>query len=65
MIRYILWRIAVMIPTLLIISALIFTIIELPALLVLGTWFFLQLLPAFSEPVGSVGARCWHCRWRA
>jgi peptide/nickel transport system permease protein len=30
MIRYILWRIAVMVPTLLIISALIFTIIELP-----------------------------------
>ena len=30
MLRYILWRIAVMIPTLLIISALIFTIIELP-----------------------------------
>ena len=30
MIRYILWRIAVMIPTLLIISALVFTIIELP-----------------------------------
>ncbi len=30
MLKYILWRIAVMIPTLLIISALIFTIIELP-----------------------------------
>lgn len=30
MFRYILWRLAVMIPTLLIISALIFTIIELP-----------------------------------
>ncbi|MBB5700773.1 peptide/nickel transport system permease protein [Ochrobactrum daejeonense] len=30
MLRYILWRIAAMIPTLLIISALIFTIIELP-----------------------------------
>ena len=30
MVKYILWRIAVMIPTLLIISALIFTIIELP-----------------------------------
>jgi peptide/nickel transport system permease protein len=30
MLRYILWRIAVMIPTLLIISALVFTIIELP-----------------------------------
>ncbi|MDP9138935.1 MAG: ABC transporter permease, partial [Pseudomonadota bacterium] len=30
MLRYILWRVAVMIPTLLIISALVFTIIELP-----------------------------------
>ena len=30
MLRYILWRIAVMIPTLLIISTLVFTIIELP-----------------------------------
>ncbi|MEZ2126697.1 MULTISPECIES: ABC transporter permease [unclassified Sinorhizobium] len=30
MLRYILWRIAVMIPTLLVISALVFTIIELP-----------------------------------
>jgi peptide/nickel transport system permease protein len=30
MLRYILWRIAVMVPTLIIISALIFTIIELP-----------------------------------
>jgi len=30
MLRYILWRIAVMIPTLLIMSALVFTIIELP-----------------------------------
>jgi membrane associated rhomboid family serine protease len=33
----------------------IFTIIELPALVVLGLWFLLQLLPAFSEPVGSTG----------
>jgi membrane associated rhomboid family serine protease len=32
-----------------------FTIITLPALLVLGLWFLLQLLPAFSEPVGSAG----------
>ena len=30
MLRYILWRIAAMVPTLLIISALVFTIIELP-----------------------------------
>src|SRR4029453_11087994 len=30
MLRYIFWRIAVMVPTLLIISALVFTIIELP-----------------------------------
>jgi membrane associated rhomboid family serine protease len=33
----------------------IFTIVELPALLVLGLWFLLQLLPAFSEPVGEGG----------
>ena len=31
----------------------IFTIVQLPALLVLGLWFLLQLLPAFSEPVGG------------
>src|SRR6478752_3200604 len=30
MLRYILWRVAAMVPTLLIISALVFTIIELP-----------------------------------
>ena len=33
----------------------IFTIVELPALLVLGFWFLLQLLPAFSEPMGEGG----------
>jgi membrane associated rhomboid family serine protease len=33
----------------------IFTIVELPALLVLGFWFLLQLLPAFSEPVEGGG----------
>jgi membrane associated rhomboid family serine protease len=33
----------------------IFTIIELPALLVLGAWFLLQLLPAFSEPIEASG----------
>jgi membrane associated rhomboid family serine protease len=32
-----------------------FTIITLPALLVLGLWFLLQLLPAFSEPVSAGG----------
>jgi membrane associated rhomboid family serine protease len=32
-----------------------FTIVTLPALLVLGLWFLLQLLPAFSQPVGSGG----------
>ena len=32
-----------------------FTIVTLPALLVLGLWFFLQLLPAFSEPIGNTG----------
>src|SRR3989337_2212762 len=33
----------------------IFTVVTLPALLVLGLWFLLQLLPAFSEPIGSEG----------
>jgi membrane associated rhomboid family serine protease len=33
----------------------IFTVVELPALVVLGLWFLLQLLPAFSEPVGGGG----------
>jgi membrane associated rhomboid family serine protease len=33
----------------------IFTIVELPALLVLGLWFLLQLLPAFTEPIGNAG----------
>jgi membrane associated rhomboid family serine protease len=33
----------------------IFTVVELPALLVLGFWFLLQLLPAFSEPMGEGG----------
>jgi membrane associated rhomboid family serine protease len=32
-----------------------FTIVTLPALLVRGLWFLLQLLPAFSEPAGSAG----------
>ena len=33
----------------------IFTVVTLPALLVLGLWFLLQLLPAFSEPVSGAG----------
>jgi membrane associated rhomboid family serine protease len=33
----------------------IFTVVTLPALLVLGLWFLLQLLPAFSEPAGTGG----------
>ena len=33
----------------------IFTIIELPALVVLGLWFLMQLLPAFSQPVVESG----------
>jgi membrane associated rhomboid family serine protease len=33
----------------------IFTIVQLPALVVLGFWFLLQLLPAFSEPIGESG----------
>jgi membrane associated rhomboid family serine protease len=32
-----------------------FTVVQLPALVVLGFWFILQLLPAFSEPVGDGG----------
>jgi membrane associated rhomboid family serine protease len=33
----------------------IFTVVTLPALLVLGLWFLLQLLPAFAEPAGEGG----------
>jgi membrane associated rhomboid family serine protease len=33
----------------------IFTVITLPAVLVLGVWFVLQLLPAFSDPASSGG----------
>ena len=33
----------------------IFTVITLPAVLVLGVWFLLQLLPAFSDPTGAGG----------
>jgi membrane associated rhomboid family serine protease len=33
----------------------IFTVIELPALLVLGLWFVLQLLPTFNEPIAGGG----------
>jgi membrane associated rhomboid family serine protease len=33
----------------------IFTVITLPAVLVLGVWFLLQLLPAFSDPASSGG----------
>jgi membrane associated rhomboid family serine protease len=32
-----------------------FTVVTLPALLVLGLWFLLQLLPAFAEPVDAAG----------
>jgi membrane associated rhomboid family serine protease len=32
-----------------------FTVVRLPALLVLGLWFLLQLLPAFSQPVSESG----------
>ena len=39
----------------LIFIVIIFTVVTLPALLVLGLWFFLQLLPAFSEPVSGAG----------
>jgi membrane associated rhomboid family serine protease len=33
----------------------IFTVVTLPAVLVLGVWFLLQLLPAFSDPVSAGG----------
>jgi membrane associated rhomboid family serine protease len=33
----------------------IFTVVTLPAVLVLGVWFLLQLLPAFSDPLGATG----------
>ncbi len=51
MLRYILWRIAVMIPTLIIISALIFTIIELPP----GDYFesYIAELKAAGEGVNQ------------
>jgi membrane associated rhomboid family serine protease len=39
----------------LVIIVIIFTVVTLPALLVLGLWFLLQLLPAFSEPVNGAG----------
>jgi membrane associated rhomboid family serine protease len=32
-----------------------FTVVQLPALVVLGFWFILQLFPAFSEPMGEGG----------
>jgi membrane associated rhomboid family serine protease len=32
-----------------------FTVVTLPAVLVLGVWFLLQLLPAFSDPAGVGG----------
>jgi membrane associated rhomboid family serine protease len=39
----------------LIFIVIIFTVVTLPALLVLGVWFLLQLLPAFNEPVTGAG----------
>jgi len=39
----------------LIFIVIIFTVVQLPALLVLGLWFLLQLLPAFSDPIGDGG----------
>jgi membrane associated rhomboid family serine protease len=39
----------------LIIIVIIVTVVTLPALLVLGLWFLLQLLPAFSDPVTGAG----------
>ena len=39
----------------LIFIVIIFTVVTLPALLVLGLWFLLQLLPAFGNPVTGGG----------
>jgi membrane associated rhomboid family serine protease len=39
----------------LVLIVIIFTVITLPAVLVLGLWFILQLLPAFSDPVQAGG----------
>jgi membrane associated rhomboid family serine protease len=39
----------------LVIIIIFFTVITLPAVLVLGLWFLLQLLPAFSDPTGAGG----------
>ena len=39
----------------LIFIVIIFSVVTLPVLLVLGLWFLLQLLPAFSEPVSGAG----------
>jgi membrane associated rhomboid family serine protease len=39
----------------LVLIVIIFTVITLPAVLVLGLWFILQLLPAFSDPVSAGG----------
>ena len=51
MLRYILWRVAVMVPTLLIISGLVFTIIELPP----GDYFesYIAELQAQGENVNT------------
>ena len=51
MLRYILWRVAVMVPTLLIISALVFAIIELPP----GDYFesYIAELQAQGENVNT------------
>ena len=38
-----------------IIIIILFTVVTLPAVLVLGVWFLLQLLPAFSDPTGAGG----------
>jgi membrane associated rhomboid family serine protease len=39
----------------LIFIVIIVTVVTLPAVLVLGLWFLLQLLPAFSDPTGAGG----------
>ena len=56
--RYILWRIAVMVPTLLIISALVFTIIELPP----GDYFESYIAELQAQPAkASTSSRSRSC----
>ena len=55
MIRYLLWRVAVMVPTLILISMLVFTIIELPP----GDYFEMQVQVAADTSVDILASRSW------